>query len=128
MKIFRLVHKEARRRALSAAQAAPDGYVVRISQPTRSLDQNAKFHAICGDLEKLKAEWAGRARTEQEWKVLLVSGHAVATKQSAEVVIGLEGELVSIRESTASMTKPRSSSLIEYSQAFLSMKQEGTHE
>lgn len=128
MAIFRIADERVRMRIVSAVMEAPIGYTVRISQPTRSLDQNTKFHAICGDLEKLKAEWAGRPRNEQEWKVLLVSGHAVATKQGAEVVIGLEGELVSIRESTASMSKPRSSSLIEYAQAFLAMKQEGTHE
>jgi hypothetical protein len=50
--------------------------------------------------------------------VLLVSGHAVATKLGAEIIPGLEGEFVNIRESTARMTKARSSSLIEYALAW----------
>ncbi len=84
----------------------------------RSLDQNAKFHAICSDLSKSKIEWAGKRRTAAQWKVLLVSGHAVATKETAEVVPGLEGEFINIRESTALMSVSRGSSLIEYALAF----------
>ena len=46
--------------------------------------------------------------------MLFVSGHAIATGIGADVVPGLEGEFVNIRESTASMSKKRGSSLIEY--------------
>lgn len=38
---FRLVHAEARRRAADACQSAPDGFIVRITEPTRNLEQNA---------------------------------------------------------------------------------------
>src|SRR5512139_2274627 len=112
---FRLVHAEARRRAAAACIEAPEGFVVTIKPPTRSLDQNAKFHSICSDLSK-SLQWAGKARSVEEWKALLVSGHAIATKQGGEVVEGLEGEMVSIRESTASMSKSRSASLIDYAE------------
>jgi hypothetical protein len=117
--IFILSHPEARARAIKAVQEAAEGWVVRISEPRRNLEQSAKFHAICGDLEKLGVQWAGKARTAENWKVLLVSGHAMATKEGAEIVPGLENEFVSIRESTALMSKSRASSLIEYSLAFL---------
>jgi hypothetical protein len=40
-RVFRLVHAEARRRAAEAIQTAPDGYCVTVSEPTRSLEQNA---------------------------------------------------------------------------------------
>jgi len=116
---FYLVHAEARRRALNAVQGAPEGMVVRISEPKRSGEQSDKFHAICADLAASRLEWMGKRRTKDEWKVLLVSGHAVATKQGAEMVPGLEGEFVNLRESTASMGIRRMSSLIEYSNAFL---------
>lgn len=107
-----------RQRALDAIKEAPDGWKVTVQPPTRSLDQNAKFHSICADLTHMRAEWAGKPRCIDEWKALLVSGHAVATKQGGEIVPGIEGELVSIRESTATMSKARSSSLIEYAEAF----------
>ncbi len=84
----------------------------------RNNEQNAKFHAICADLARAKVQWCGKPRTAAEWKVLLVSGHAVATKQGCEMLPGLEGEFVNIRESTALMSKARSSSLIEYALAF----------
>lgn len=116
--IFRLAHDVARQRAIQAVQSAPAGYVIRISESTRNLEQNAKFHAICSDLERSRFPWAGKPRKAEEWKVLLVSGHAVATKQGCEIVPGLESEFVNIRESTASMSVKRSSSLIEYSIAF----------
>ena len=119
MKPFYLVHAEARRRAVEAVQTAPDGMVVRISEPNRNVEQNDKFHAICTDLAKSDLQWMGKRRTKEEWKVLLVSGHAVATKQGADMVPGLEGEFVNLRESTASMGIRRMSSLIEYANAFL---------
>lgn len=115
-KTFILAHDLARRRAVAAVAEAPAGHVIKVQPPTRSGDQNAKFHAICGDLAG--TPWAGKPRTAAEWKVLLVSGHAVATKEGAEVVPGLEGEFINIRESTAAMTKKRGASLIEYAMAF----------
>jgi hypothetical protein len=116
--VFILAHTEARSRAIQAVQEAPDGYCVTISEPKRNLDQSAKFHAICGDIAKSGIEWAGKKRDAGQWKVLLVSGHSVATKQGAEMVPGIEGEFVNVRESTALMSKSRSASLIEYSIAF----------
>lgn len=88
----------------------------------RSLDQNAKFHAICGDFAKSDLVWFGKRRTARDWKTILVSGHAAATGEGAEVVLGIEGELVALRESTADMSKARGSSLIEYAIAFAAAK------
>lgn len=85
---------------------------------TRSLGQNDKFHAICEDVAASGFKWMGKPRAKDEWKVLFVSGHAIATGRGSEVVGGLEGELVNLRESTAKMSRARSSSLIEYALAF----------
>lgn len=95
--------------------------VLREKKDTRTLDMNAKFHAICGDIAKSNVMWAGKRRTGAQWKVLLVSGHAVATKEEAEIVPGLEGEFINIRESTALMSIKRGSSLIEYALAWCAM-------
>lgn len=117
--IFMLVHAEARARAMHAVKNAPDGNKVVISEQTRSGEQNAIFHALCGDIAKSGIEWMGKRRSADEWKVLLVSGHSVATKHGADIVPGLEGEFVNLRESTAAMSKSRGSSLIEYTMAFM---------
>ena len=90
-----------------------EDYFCIIQKKTRSLDQSAKFHAICGDVAKQK-KYLGRLWPAWAWKVLFISGHAIATKIGAEVIPGLEGEFVNIRESSASMTVTRMSSLIEY--------------
>lgn len=116
-KVFGLVHDEARRRALAYVAAAPHGYRVIVEPEVRSLPQNAKFHALCGDVAGMP--WYGKARTSDDWKTLFVSGHTIATGGMAEVIPGLEGEFVNIRESTARMSKARSSSLIEYSLAHI---------
>ena len=100
---------------------APADWVMTLQPSKRSLDQNAKFHAICSDLAHSGFEWAGKARDADAWKVLLVSGHAIATKEGAEFVPGIEGEFVNIRESTATMSKKRSASLITYALAFFDM-------
>lgn len=120
-RVFWLAHEQARRGASACVMQAPDGWRVTVEPPKRNGEQNAKFHAMCSDLAKTGIHWAGKARTADQWKVLLVSGHSVATKQGAEIVPGIEGEFVNIRESTALMSVKRSSSLIEYTQAFMAM-------
>lgn len=121
---FVMAHDMARRGVGDFARIVPEGTVVTFTEPTRSGGQSAKFHAICGDLARAGVPWMGKPRTAAQWKVLLVSGHAVATKEGAELVHGLEGEMVNLRESTATMTKRRSSSLIEYAQAFAAQQME----
>jgi hypothetical protein len=119
--IFILAHETARRRAQTAVWDAPDGHKVTIAPPGRTLDMNAKFHAIVTDIAKSGFPWMGKARSADEWKVLIVSGHAVATKEGSEVVPGIEGEWINIRESTALMSKARGASLIEYAICFATM-------
>jgi hypothetical protein len=86
---------------------------VREFDDRRTLDQNAKFHALVDDVAR-QAEWAGKKRSPESWKALFISGHSIATKQGGEVLPGLEGEFVAIRESSARMGKRRAASLIEY--------------
>lgn len=118
--IYRLVHSEARRRAAQAALEAPEGYIVRITPPTRSLDANAKFHAICSDLAR-QQPYGGKLRSLEVWKSVIVSAHSIATNEPTEIVCGIEGEFLNLRESTASMSVARMSSLIEYALAYCAM-------
>lgn len=113
-----LTTPRARQTARDYLEQAPDGYVMEVRPPNRTLDQNAKFHAICDEIAKSGFQWAGKPRTAAQWKVLLVSGHAAATKEGFDMVPGLEGEFVNLRESTALMSKKRSASLITYTLAF----------
>lgn len=107
----------ARKAICRHVMTADEGYIVTIAEPTRNLDQSAKFHAICGDIAKQK-QFAGSFRKPEQWKMLLISGHAVATKNGSEMVPGIEGEWCNLRESTAKMSVKRMASLIEYSIAY----------
>lgn len=86
----------------------------------RSSPQNRIFHAICTDVAR-QTTFLGKTRSAQQWKVIFVSAHAVATGGESELVEGLEGELVQLRESTAKMTRERMISLIEYAIAWCAL-------
>lgn len=107
-----------RQRLIQQLQEAPEGHYVTIKPPTRTLQQNAYFHDLCGEIAKAGIKWMGKPRTAAQWKVLLISGHGIATGNGAEVVAGLEGEIVNIRESSAQMGIGRLNSLLEYTLAF----------
>ncbi|MCV5137803.1 recombination protein NinB, partial [Escherichia coli] len=83
---------------------------IRITDYKRNLYQNAKFHAMLADIAR-QVQWCDKWLKPEQWKVLLISGHAVATKQEADVLPGLEGEYVNIRESSAQMSVKHMASL-----------------
>lgn len=123
--VMRLYNAQQAHSAIQQAWAHAKGYlmasgspmVLEVRQETRSDRQNKLLHALFADIAR-QAEWAGKKRTAEQWKVLFVSGHAVATKQGAEMVPGLEGEYLNLRESTARMSKARMASLLEYVMAW----------
>lgn len=123
--VLRLHNAQQAHSAIQQAWAHAKGYlmasgspmVLEVRQETRSDRQNKLLHALFADIAR-QAEWAGKKRTAEQWKVLFVSGHAMATKQGAEMVPGLEGEYLNLRESTARMSKARMASLLEYVMAW----------
>lgn len=112
--LYVLVHDMAKKNALKAVADAPEGYTVEIKEPKRSLDQSAKFHAICHDVSLSGIKWSGKERSEAEWKLIFISAHGVATGGKAEFIIGLENEMLDVREKTSRMPVARMASLIEY--------------
>lgn len=109
--------------AVNAVSKAPDGLIMILKDSTRSLDQNAKFHALCNDASKTMT-YMGRVLKTDQWKVLFISGHAIATGIGADMVPGLEGEFVNLRESSSQMGVNRMASLIEYTQAYIDSYEE----
>lgn len=95
--------------------------VVTVTKMNRSLPQNAMFHSLCGDLEKSGFIFCGKPRSATQWKVILISGHSIAVPEdgdTGEIIAGIQGEIVSLRESSAKMKVSRMTSLIEYTMAF----------
>lgn len=96
-----------------------DGKRVQITiEPiTRSMEQNAKLHAMLAGIAAQKT-FNGKKLSLEQWKIIFVSGHKIATGGEVEMAIGLEGEVLNLRESTAKMSVSRCASLIEYIQAW----------
>lgn len=92
-------------------------YVVEVKPLTRTIQQNKFLHSLFGDLER-QAEWQGSKLTAEQWKMLMISGHTIATKEPCKMVIGVEGEVVNLRESSAQMSVARLNSLLEYVQCW----------
>lgn len=101
--------------AINALLIGPDvaPMVVEIKPLTRTLEHSARLHAMFGELSK-KAQWQGETMEPWQWKVLMISGHSIATGEPVKLTKGLENEIVNIRESSAEMSSKRMSSLIEY--------------
>ncbi|MFT0533959.1 recombination protein NinB [Castellaniella hirudinis] len=118
---FNLISNHVRRNAAQAVMQAPEDWRVEIKPRTRSLDQNALLHALFSTVAK-HAKWGDRKLTATQWKVLFISGHAAATGLDSDMVPGLEGEFVNIRESSARMSVARMTSLIEYILAWCAMQ------
>lgn len=112
-RLFILSHPEARRRAQDAIAAAPDGWVVRISEPTRSLEQNARLWALLSDVSE-QVDWYGKRLTPEDWKHVFSS-----SLRKLEVVPNLEGNgFVALGLSTSRMTKRELGDLMTLIEAF----------
>lgn len=111
-KIFRLVHDVARRGAANAVMQAPEGWVVTVSEPTRSLDQNALLWPLLDDVSK-QVEWYGNRLTSDEWKDVFT-----AALKREKVVPGINGGFVVVGQRTSKMGKREFSELVELIYAF----------
>lgn len=119
---FRLVHDQTRQLAQSAIQNAPDGWTVTIKPPGRSLDQNARLHAMLSDIAASGFEWAGCQRTVDELKTLFVSAWMIETGRTSEVVRGFNDEPVQMRRSTAAMSREELGELMDMIEAFCAQR------
>jgi hypothetical protein len=116
--IYRLVHAEARRRAVEAVQRAAEGMVVRISPATRSLEQNALLHAVLTDIAE-QVEWHGQKLSLDVWKRLCMAAWMREEKEQPLLVPALDGHGVDIIfERTSKLNVTQCSSLIEWCFAF----------
>lgn len=111
-RIFRLVHADARRLAAEFCMTAPDGWVCKVSEPTRNLDQNAKMWALLTEVSD-QVDWYGQKLTQEEWKDVFS-----ASLKRQKVVPGLDGGFVVCGQRTSQMSKRDFSDLIELIQAF----------
>lgn len=112
--IFVLSHAEARRRAAQAVSEAPDGHVVRVEPPKRSLDQNAAQWPILAAFSE-QLEWPVNGKmckmSADEWKDVLT---AAFRKESPRLAMGLDGGVVMLGQRTSKFTKPEFSEWLDF--------------
>ena len=108
-----MAHSIARQRAIEAVKAAPQGYAVTVSPPSRSLDQNARLWASLNDISQ-QVVWHGRKLDSESWKHVFTS-----SLKKLDVVPNIEGTgFVALGLSTSRMTKTELSELLELIAAF----------
>jgi hypothetical protein len=112
-RMFILAHDEARIRAIEAVKTAPDGYVVKITEPSRNLEQNAALWVLLHEISN-HVEWYGKHLSPEDWKTVLTAG----LKREQRVERGLDGGFVMLGASTSAMSKREFSELLEFSHAF----------
>ena len=112
--VFRLVHQEARQRAAQTCLEAPTGYVVKVTQPNRSLDQNAAMWPILeafSDQLQWPVNGALSKLTPDEWKDILT---AAFRQQRPRIAQGLDGGMVMLGQRTSRFGKAEFSEFLEF--------------
>jgi hypothetical protein len=86
--------------------------MVRLSRPTRSLDQNAAMWAMLADISA-QVQWHGEKYSPEDWKDILT---AALRKQRA--VPGIEGGMVFLGQATSRMDREEMGELLDLIQHF----------
>lgn len=123
--IFRLVHPTARQLASKACINAPDGWTVELKPPTKSRDQEMRYHAMFSDVAR-QVEFMGRKHDAETWKRLLVDAFARVKAAEGDPVQGvgaivpnLDGTgFVQLGVQTRRFCKRHASEFIEYLYSF----------
>jgi hypothetical protein len=76
---FILAHAVARQRAADHCYAAPDGYMVVFSEPTKKRIQEEKYHAMMNDIAD-QSTYAGRRWDREDMKRILIDEFADAMR------------------------------------------------
>jgi hypothetical protein len=112
MKKFFIVNDQNRQYVAQQVAATPAGHVVRVSEPTRTLEQNAALWSLLAEIAA-QVNWYGQKLTAEEWKDVLS-----ASLHKQKVVPGLDGGFVVCGQRTSKMTKSDFSELLELAHAF----------
>ena len=94
-KTFVLAHSTARQNAIAFIAAAPAGHCVTVSEPTRTLEQNAALWSKLGEIAA-QVVWHGRKLSPESWKTIFT-----ASLKKQDVVPGIDGGFVVMGTSTS---------------------------
>ena len=109
---FKLVHATARRLAVREVETAPDGYCVTVSEPTRSLDQNAaQWPYLAGFAQQKQLCINGSMQwvTDDDWKDVLTACWNGEMRMAA-----FDGKVIMLPQRTSTMGKRVFSEWLEF--------------
>ena len=113
MKRFFTITDTNKRHIAEQVMQAPVGYIVRVSEATRNLEQNAALWAILSEISA-QVVWHGRKLDAESWKHIFSS-----SLKKQDVVPNLDGTgLVVLGQSTSNLSKREFSDLLELINAF----------
>lgn len=117
-RIFVLAHLEARRRATQAVAEAPEGWRVTVEPPKRNGEINAALHAMLGEIAD-RVPWAGKLRTIESWKRLMVAAWLRAVGEQVEFLPAIDGHGVDVVfRRTSRMSQAEVRDLLAYVEAW----------
>ena len=102
----------ARERAKALIDRAPPGYVVKIEEPRRTLDQSDFMWGLLTDISTQKA--LGRRHTPEDWKAIAMN----ACGWECQFIEGLDGRPFPKGFRSSQLTKSQMSTMIEWLLAF----------
>ena len=74
-RVFILVHDQARRNAAAYCMVAPDGHMVRVTEPAKKREQEERYHAMISEIAKVWL-FMGRKWSTDDCKRILVDAFA----------------------------------------------------
>lgn len=114
---FEIETREDRARAVAAVSRAMKGYVVVVRPKGRTLDQNARLHAMIADAVKGGfATDGGRRLDEEDAKTAFVTGWMIENGMESDIVV-FNRRPVQLRRSTKKFTREELSSLMDFIEA-----------
>ena len=109
---FVMAHAQARQRALQAVQQAPEGFLVVVSEPNRTLEQNAaKWPYLAGFAaqKELCINGVMRKATQDDWKDVLSGCYNGEMRMAA-----FDNKVIMLPQRTSKMGKKVFSEWMEY--------------
>ncbi len=113
-KIYRLVHQQARELAQETVRNAPEGYIVVIDEPKRTLDQNAAQWPLLDALAN-QSEWPVNGAmvkiSAEDWKDVLTCAFR---NEQPRIAQGYNGGMVLLGQRTSKFKKKEFSDWMEF--------------
>jgi hypothetical protein len=112
MRPIRLTGQRQRAYACEQVAKAPEGWVVTLREPTRSLDQSARFHAMIDDLVAQKPQ--GREYDKEEWKAAILK----SLGREIKILQDLDGDFFPVAPRSSKLTVREMSDAMEIMSAY----------